>query len=68
MLGKYAKEDVLFMHISGDSMNKIIPNGSLIGILEYNSIHDIKNSDIVVFDYSGNYSVKDFIKTKNKAE
>lgn len=62
MLGKYAKEDVLFMHISGDSMNKIIPNGSLIGILEYNSIHDIKNGDIVVFDYNGNYSVKRFYK------
>lgn len=66
MLGKYAKEDVLFMHISGDSMNKIIPNGSLIGILEYNSIHDIKNSDIVVFDYNGNYSVKRFYKDEEQ--
>lgn len=66
MLGKYAKEDVLFMHISGDSMNKIIPNGSLIGILEYNSIHDIKNGDIVVFDYNGNYSVKRFYKDEEQ--
>lgn len=66
MLGKYAKEDVLFMHISGDSMNKIIPNGSLIGILEYNSVHDIKNGDIVVFDYNGNYSVKRFYKDEEQ--
>lgn len=66
MLGKYAKEDVLFMHISGDSMNKIIPNGSLIGILEYNGIHDIKNGDIVVFNYNGNYSVKRFYKDKEQ--
>lgn len=66
MLGKYAKEDVLFMHISGDSMNKIIPNGSLIGILEYNSIHDVKNRDIVVFDYNGNYSVKRFYKDEEQ--
>lgn len=66
MLGKYAKEDVLFMHISGDSMNKIIPNGSLIGILEYNGIYDIKNGDIVVFNYNGNYSVKRFYKDKEQ--
>lgn len=66
ILGKYAKEDILFMHISGDSMNKIIPNGSLIGILEYNGVHDIKNGDIVVFNYNGNYSVKRFYKDEEQ--
>lgn len=62
MLGKYAKEDILFMHTSGDSMNKVIPDGSLIGILEFKSVYDIKNGDIVVFNNNGNYSVKRYFK------
>lgn len=66
MLGKYANEDILFMHIVGDSMDKIIPDGSLIGILEFNSNLDIKNGDIVVFNNNYNYSVKRYYKDENK--
>ena len=62
MLGKYAKNDILFMHTSGDSMNKVIPDGSLIGILEFKSVYDVKNGDIVVFNNNGNYSVKRYFK------
>lgn len=66
MLGKYANEDILFMHIVGDSMDKVIPDGSLIGILEFNSNLDIKNGDIVVFNNNYNYSVKRYYKDENK--
>lgn len=47
-------------------MNKIIPDGSLIGIFEFNSNLDIKNGDIVVFNNNYNYSVKRYYKDENK--
>lgn len=47
-------------------MNKIIPDGSLVGILEFNSNLDIKNGDIVVFNNNYNYSVKRYYKDENK--
>jgi phage repressor protein C with HTH and peptisase S24 domain len=61
MLGKYAKyseEDLLFMHITGDSMDKTIPDGSLIGVLGFKSTVDINNGDIVLFNHDYGYSVK----------
>ena len=58
MLGKYANQDIFFINISGDSMNKIIPDGSLLAVLQFNSTYDIKNGDIVVFNHDYCYSVK----------
>lgn len=58
MLGKYANQDIFFINISGDSMNKIIPDGSLIGILEFKSVYDIQDGDIVAFNHDYCYSVK----------
>ena len=39
-------------------MNKIIPDGSLVGILEFKSIYDIQDGDIVAFNHDYCYSVK----------
>lgn len=50
--------DKLFaMHVNGDSMDKIIPNGSLIVVkpIEQSLYND---GDIVVFSYNGEYSLK----------
>lgn len=58
MLGKYVNQDIFFINISGDSMNKIIPDGSLVGILEFKSIYDIQDGDIVAFNHDYCYSVK----------
>ena len=66
-LGKYANNpDVLMIKVNGQSMNKIIPDNSIIGILENYPICDLKNGDIVVFNHNFDYSVKRFYKTDNK--
>lgn len=68
LLGSYAgSKRLFFLKVNGESMNKIIPNGSTIGVISYNSINDIKNGDIVVYateDHS--FAVKYFYKEKNK--
>ncbi len=50
VLGKYAGEqDIFISYISGESMNRVIPNGSLIAVKKYDSFFDLKDGDIVVF-------------------
>lgn len=68
LLGSYAgSKRLFFLKVNGESMNKIIPNGSTIGVIGYDSINDIKNGDIVVYsteDHS--FAVKYFYKEENK--
>ena len=63
ILGKYARsKNIILLKINGESMNKIIPNGSYIVVdTSRNTIHDIKDRDIVVFSENGSYSVKRYI-------
>lgn len=63
ILGKYAKsKNIILLKINGESMNNIIPNGSYIIVdTSRNTIHDIKDRDIVVFSENGSYSVKRYI-------
>ena len=63
ILGKYAKnKNIILLKINGESMNKIIPDGSYIVVdTSKNTIHDIKDRDIVVFSENGSYSVKRYI-------
>lgn len=62
MVGKYAgRNDLKFMHVNGDSMDRLIPDGSLIGVEELDDITDLRKNDIVVFcDDDVDYSVKRF--------
>lgn len=61
MMGKYANdEDIFVAEINGESMNKILANGSLIAI-RFTPLECLKNGDIVVFSYDNDYSVKRFI-------
>lgn len=68
LLGSYAgSKRLFFLKVNGESMNKIIPNGSTIGVISYNSINDIKNGDIVVYSTKdGDYAVKYFYKKEDK--
>ncbi|WP_311538439.1 XRE family transcriptional regulator [uncultured Anaerococcus sp.] len=68
LMGSYAGNNKLyFMKVNGESMNKIIPNDSIIGILEYESIHDLKNGDIVVYSTEDSeYAVKFFYRDGDK--
>lgn len=63
ILGKYARsKNIILLKINGESMNNIIPNGSYIIVdTSRNTIHDIKDRDIVVFSENGSYSVKRYI-------
>lgn len=65
LLGRYAgRKDLLLMRVNGESMNKVIPNGSLIGLITNVSTSSLSSGDIVVFSYNYEYSVKRFFKDK----
>lgn len=68
LTGKYAgSKNLFFLKVNGESMNKIIPNDSVIGIIGYDTIYDLKNGDIVVYaTQAGEYAVKYFYKDGNK--
>ena len=68
LLGSYAgSKRLFFLKVNGESMNKIIPNGSTIGVISYDSINDLKSGDIVVYSTKdGEYAVKYFYKKDTK--
>lgn len=68
LLGSYAgSKRLFFLKVNGESMNKIIPNDSTIGVISYDSINDLKNGDIVVYSTKdGGYAVKYFYKKEDK--
>src|SRR5699024_9425690 len=58
VMGKWAgQNDIVIANITGESMNKTIPNGSLIAIKPM-SLANLKDGDIVVFSDEYEYSVK----------
>lgn len=66
IMGKWAKhKDVFFTKINGDSMNRVIPDGSIIAIKPIEK-EQIKNGDIVVYRHGGEYAVKRFEKYPDK--
>ncbi len=63
VLGRYAKDkDIFFARINGDSMNRLMADGSLIAVKPVNSTENLVNGDIVVYSNGGDYSVKHFYK------
>ena len=66
IMGKWAgNKDIKILSISGDSMDKIMPDGSLIAVKE-TPIETLKNGDIVVFSNGYEYSVKRYFKHGDK--
>lgn len=64
-LGKYAKDkDLYFMKVNGESMNRVIPNHSLIAVKAPVEKDSLANGDIVVASSNGSYTVKRFINDK----
>lgn len=58
---KYAgSSDLIISRVNGESMSRFIPNGSLIAIHKVNTIYDIKDDDIVVFQGCGDIAIKRF--------
>lgn len=67
VMGKYAgNPNIILSRVNGESMNRIIPDGSLIAIEKVNSAFDIKNGDIVVFQDCSEMAMKRFYNNKEK--
>ncbi|MCS8616346.1 XRE family transcriptional regulator [Latilactobacillus curvatus] len=68
VMGKYAGDkDIFITYINGESMNRIIPDGSLIAIKRYSDFSELCNGDIVVFQEGSGMAVKRFYNdAKNK--
>lgn len=66
LMGKYSgSKGVFFLRVNGESMNNVIPHGSLIAVKMINYL-ELRKNDIVVFANDHEYSVKRFIDdTKN---
>lgn len=66
IMGKYAGDkDVFITRINGDSMDKVIPDSSLIAVKPV-TIDSLKDGDIVVFSNDHDYSVKYYYKHGDK--
>lgn len=66
IMGRYARDENIFItRVNGDSMNKVIPHNSLIAVRPV-SLESLKNGDIVVYSYDGEYALKRFYKKGNK--
>ena len=67
VMGKYSgNSNIIISRVNGESMNRVLPNGSLISIEKVDSIFDIKNGDIVVFQDCGDMAIKRFYNNKEK--
>lgn len=67
LMGKYRqRNDILIASVNGDSMNRVIPDGSKIAILTGIDKEEIHNDDIVVVFYNGGFTVKRFYNDGNK--
>lgn len=61
IMGRWAgNKDIFITRINGDSMNRVMPDGSLIAVKPFESLKQLKDGDIVVFSYDHEYSVKRF--------
>jgi repressor LexA len=65
VMGKWAGHtDISLMRANGESMNRVIPNGSLIGVRHIEETSELNDGDIVVFDCDGEYAVKRFFNDR----
>lgn len=61
LLNKYAgSKNIIIMKVSGNSMNKIIPDGALIALHQNYPLENLKDGDIVVFNADYSYSLKHY--------
>lgn len=66
VMGKHAgQRDIFITRVNGESMNRIIPDCSLIAVKPMD-LHQIKQGDIVVYSDNGDYSVKRFYRNDDQ--
>lgn len=60
IMGKWSGDkDIFIMRVNGESMNRLIPHGSLIAVKQV-APNSLKDGDIVVYSDGGDYAVKRF--------
>lgn len=66
IMGKYAgHRDIQIMRINGESMNRVIPNGSLIAVKRID-VCNINDGDIVVYRDNYEYAVKRMFRSNKQ--
>src|SRR5690625_3337201 len=66
MMGKYAGDKNIYItKVNGESMNLVIPDQSLIAVKPV-ELSELKNGDIVIYNYDGEYAVKRFFRQNDK--
>lgn len=66
VMGKWSgQNDIFLLKVNGESMNKTIPNKSLIAVKPIDIVN-LNNGDIVVYSDGNDYSVKRFYQSDNK--
>lgn len=59
LMGKYARDpDIVFMHVNGESMNRVIEDGALIAVRRLSDRYMYNNGDIVIATNGHDYTVK----------
>lgn len=67
IMGKYAgNRHIIVMRVNGESMNKVIPNGSFVAIKTDVSVENLRDGDLVVFGKTHEYSLKHFYNAGDK--
>lgn len=62
LMGKWAgSKNIFFTKVNGDSMNRILPDGSFIAVKPI-TLEELSNGDIVVFSDGHDYGVKRFYR------
>lgn len=61
MMGRYAKNpDIVFLHVNGESMNRVIENGALIAVLKQDDRSAYRDGDIVIMTNGRDYTIKHY--------
>lgn len=67
IMGKYAgNRHIIIMRVNGESMNKVIPNGSFVAVKTDVSVENLRDGDLVVFGKTHEYSLKHFYDGGNE--
>lgn len=67
LMGKYAgNKHIIIMKVNGESMNKVIPNGSFVAIKTDVNVENLRDGDLVVFGKTHEYSLKHFYNAGDK--
>lgn len=67
LMGKYAgNKHIVIMKVNGDSMNRVIPNGSFVAVKTDVDVTQLKDGDMVVFGKEHEYSLKHYYDAGEK--